>query len=377
MTNPVRNRLALLLSAGLVLALAGCGLPRSGPSKAEIEAGGDETTLPFEIVEVTDSVARNTARDEALSFQVGFLRSATQDVNLIGPGDALSITVWENVDNGLLASVGQKFTVLQETQVDQAGYIFVPYVGRIRAAGNSPDGLRRVITNGLSGQTPDPQVEVRRLIANSATVSILGSVTVPGVYPIEAPTRRMISMLSKAGGIAVEPEVAVVTLRRGNVTSRVWLQDLYDKPEIDVALRGGDSIIVERDRRAFTALGALGSQQRVPFPSRNISAIEAIGLVGGLNTQISDPTGIFIFRTEDPRVASTVIDDAEFLDPIRVAYVLDLTRPGGMFTASSFTIRDGDTVYVTEAPLVRWIKIMSAISPVVNFAGSVRNLTGQ
>jgi hypothetical protein len=30
-------------------------------------------------------------------------------------------------------------------------------------------------------------------------------------------------------------------------------------------------------------------------------------------------------------------------------YVLDLTEPDGMFNARDFAIRDGDTVYVTEA----------------------------
>jgi polysaccharide export outer membrane protein len=52
--------------------------------------------------------------------------------------------------------------------------------------------------------------------------------------------------------------VAQVKLERSGRTGRVWLQDLYDNPRYDVALRSGDRIIVEEDRRAFTALGAAG-----------------------------------------------------------------------------------------------------------------------
>ena len=36
----------------------------------------------------------------------------------------------------------------------------------------------------------------------------------------------------------------------------------------------------------------------------------------------------------------------------RFAYVLDLTEPNGVFIARDFVVRDGDTVYLTEAPFV-------------------------
>ncbi|RMF34422.1 MAG: polysaccharide export protein [Alphaproteobacteria bacterium] len=361
-----------------MVVLTGCGLPRTGPSESEIRAQGDETTLPFEIVPVTDAVARLSTRDEGMRFQEAFRRSPPQNVNLIGPGDSIAVTVWENVgpsNVGVLTAVGQKFALLQETQVDQDGFIFMPYVGRLRAAGNSPEALRRMIAEGLKDQTPDPQVEVRRLQTRSATVSVIGSVATPGILPIEAATRRLLPMLSRAGGVTVEPEVAIVTLRRGRLSGRVWLQDIYDHPEFNVPLRAHDQIIVERDRRAFTALGALGSQRRVAFPSRDINALEALGLVGGLNTQISNPTGIFVFRTEPVEVARAVIADKDIVEPQRVVYTIDLTRPGGLFTAKSFGIRDGDVIYVTEAPLVRWLKVLQAVAPVVNFANSATNLT--
>ena len=46
----------------------------------------------------------------------------------------------------------------------------------------------------------------------------------------------------------------------------------------------------------------------------------------------------------------------------RIVYVLDLTRPNGVFEARDFLIRDGDTVYVTEAPYVQWNKTLSALT---------------
>ncbi|HEU0221862.1 MAG TPA: polysaccharide biosynthesis/export family protein [Paracoccaceae bacterium] len=358
-----------------MLVLSACGLPRSGPSFREVQAPADETALPFEVVSVTDSVARLSTKDEALAFEDRFLRAAPEDVNLIGAGDSLSITVWENTEIGVLTGLGQKFALLQETQVDLTGYIFMPYVGRILAAGKSPETLRRIITDGLRDQTPDPQVEVRRVVTGSATVSVIGSVSAPGVYPLEAQTRRLLPMLSKAGGVNIEPEVTMVTLRRGTASGQIWLQDLFDNPDFNVALQMGDAIIVERDRRSFTALGALGNQQRVPFPTRNISAIEAMGLVGGLSSQIANPSGIFVFRAEEPMIANQVLPDRQFAEPVRIVYLIDLTKPAGMFTAANFRIRNGDVVYVTEAPFVQFTKVLSSVAPFINFAGSVSNLS--
>ncbi|MEM9047646.1 MAG: polysaccharide biosynthesis/export family protein [Pseudomonadota bacterium] len=364
------------LSLLALIALAGCGLPRGGPSEAELTAQGDADTLPFEVVRVTDTVAKIARIDEARAYSEAFLRSAPENVDDIATGDKLTVTVWENVGGGegVLTGVGQKFAILQETEVDEDGFIFMPYVGRVRAEGNTIEGLRRVIANGLSDQTPDPQVEVRRIEQGGAKISVIGNVRAPGIYVIENATRRILPMLSAAGGVVEEPEVALITLRRGRLTATVWLEELYDRPDFNVALRAGDQIIVERDRRAFTALGALNSQVRVPFPSRNINALEALGLVGGINSQLGDPSGIFVFRTETAQIADSLLTDRQVLVPTRMVYTIDLAQPGGMLTASNFEIRDGDIVYATEAPAVQFIKALSSVAPVVNFASSANNL---
>ncbi len=51
----------------------------------------------------------------------------------------------------------------------------------------------------------------------------------------------------------------------------------------------------------------------------------------------------------------------------RMIYVLDLTEPNGVFMARDFVIRDGDTVYVTEAPFVQWNKAISASLGVLSY----------
>ena len=359
----------LTMMAALCL-LAACSLPRSGPNKKEIYAGAVQRGGNTHVIYVDDHVARSTNFAPTYGFSNSFRRAAAVGADEIRPGDVLGLSIWENVDDGLLTSLGSSSTALTEIQVDSGGYIFVPYAGRIRASGNTPDQLRNVITERLSAQTPDPQVTVARVAGDGATVSVMGRVNGQGVYPIERPTRNLSSMLARAGGVAIEPEIAVVTVKRGNESGRVWLTDLYGSPSNDIALRPGDLVVVEEDQRAFTAIGAFGGQSRVPLGNEMINAIEAVAMVGGLNTTLADPTGVFVLRDEPESVASRVLG-RQVVGSQRMAYVLDLTRPNGLFLARDFLIRDEDTIYVTEAPYVQWNKALSAITGSIASADSV------
>lgn len=356
----------------VLLSVAACGLPRSGPSKAEIFEGSVQRSGDAFVVLVNDRVTRATAVTPAFGFSEKFKKAGLIGSDTIRPGDTLGLTIWENVQDGLLASEGQNQTILEEVQVDGAGFIFVPYAGRIRAAGNTPEAIRRLITAKLDEQTPDPQVQVRRLAGDGSTVSIVGSVGGQGVYPILRPTRTLSAMLAQAGGITIQPEIAQVTVIRNKHAEKIWFQDLFDNPHFDIPLRPGDRILVEGDTRSFTALGATGSQNRVPFDSQTISAIEAIATVGGLQTNTADPTGVFVFRNEPATIAGNVVGRSDLIGDQRMAYVLDLTQPNGMFQARDFAIRDGDTVYVTEAPFVTWNKTISALTGTL---GQVNALT--
>jgi polysaccharide export outer membrane protein len=360
----------------LVAALAACGLPRSGPTKREIYSGSVQREGDSFVVAVNDRVTRATAVVPALGFSSGFLNAGVVGSDTISPGDVLALTIWENVDDGLLASEGQAATVLTEVQVDGNGDIFVPYAGRIRAAGNSPEAIRRIITEKLNAQTPDPQVQVVRAAGDGSTVSITGAVGAQGVYPIERPTRTLTAMLARAGGVAIEPEIAQITVIRGGHQGSVWFQDLFRNPQYDIALRGGDRILVEEDTRSFTALGATGTQNRVKFESQTLSAIEAIAQVGGLASQIADPTGVFVFRNEPEEIAKVVLGRDDLIGDQRMVYVLDLTEPNGVFLARDFVIRDGDTVYVTEAPFVQWAKTLNAVTGTLNTANTLNTIAG-
>ncbi len=368
----IRSLIRLSALVSMVLTSA-CALPRPGPNLNEIVEGSTENGGVMNVVLVSDPIARASNLDIDLGFSQSFRGARAQSTDMIKPGDTLTLTVWENVDNGLLASVGQKVTTLSGVQVDQGGGIFVPYAGRLQAAGQTPDQLRRLITRSLDAQTPDPQVEVRRETGDGASVSIIGGVGSQGVYPIVPSTTKLTGMIAQAGGVTLDPDIAQIAVRRGGHTGRIFLQDLYDDPQLDIALLPNDKIIVEEDRRTFTALGGTGTQALVKFPRGRINLVEALATVGGLNGNVSDPTGIFVFRRETAAIADRVLGVNGSAENQPFAYVVDLTSPAGFFIAREFEVRDGDTIYITEAPFVGWSRVLEATAGTLNFGTTIVN----
>lgn len=366
-TSPALLRQAILIAA-IGLGAAGCTLPSSGPRAGAILSAGERVS-GFAVVPVSASVAAATRIEERLAFDNSFTGAGLVSTDTIAAGDTLSITVWESPDAGILAAEGQRLSALDEVRVGESGQIFVPYAGSIRAAGRSPEELRRAITDALSGQTPSPQVSVHRTPGNAATISVLGGVGRPGVYPIDLSTRRLSGMLAAAGGVSLRPDVAQVRITRGGRSGKIWLQDLYDTPALDVAMRPEDRIVVEEDRRTFTVLGAAGRQTRLPFSKREMTALEALATAGGLEANSANPTGVFIFRMESAEIAEAVTGvpaDA----PQQIAYTIDFSTAEGLLAARTFLLRDSDTIYIAEAPIASWRRAIGLAGSAVSFAGS-------
>jgi len=369
-------RFARLCLAFVVIALVGgCALPRSGPSRAELLAPEALAAAGAEVVLVDARVVGATAPATKMGFGPAFRTADLVPADVVNRGDVLTLQVFENLrDEPLLSGQGQRFSVLQQLEVDDEGLIFVPYAGRLQAAGKTLDALRLTIRAALDGQTPDPQVMLVREAGDGATVTVAGAVGAQGVYPIERSTRRLSSMLARAGGVGIPPEVALVRVLRGSAAGQVWLGDLYANADLDIALRPGDRVTVEQDRRAYVALGATGTQTRVPFDAGELTTIEALAQAGGLDSNLADPTGIFVLRTEPARTAGAVLGRTDITAPTQILYLVDLTSPQGLFDAARFAIRDRDVVYVTEAPYVQWRKALEVITGNAAVAARIETL---
>lgn len=117
---------------------------------------------------------------------------------LIGPGDVLSVTVWDHpqltMPSGPSAETGR--------HVDGDGTIFYPYIGRLDVQNRTTAEVRELISSRLKKVIPDPQVDVAvARFRNNNRVYVMGEVRAPG--PLELGNGRvsLTDALAKAGGI--------------------------------------------------------------------------------------------------------------------------------------------------------------------------------
>ncbi|MEM7268352.1 MAG: polysaccharide biosynthesis/export family protein [Pseudomonadota bacterium] len=369
------SRGGVALAVAATLALGACGLPRSGPYIEDITGDNGANTPEdqgFDLITVAPEVVAIANKDESLGFEMNLIEARSERTEILGVGDVLQVTIWERGENGLFSPIGGATALTAE--VEEGGTIYLPYIGNVRASGRTADGLRKAIVALLEDRTLDPQVEVKRETGDSKSITITGTAGVAAVVPIDRTSKSLLSLLAKTGFSVTDPEVVRVKVRRGNLEGQIWMRDLFDNPQFDIPVRAGDIIFLNQDTRHFRALGAVG-QARVPFPTRDISALDAIALIGGLNPALSDPSGIFVFRQEPPEIAVQLSENATVDQRRNVAYLIDMTRGSGLFLADQFRMQDGDVLYVTDAPFARFQKIAAAVGSVVGFAGTAASLS--
>jgi polysaccharide export outer membrane protein len=197
-------------------------------------------------------------------------------------------------------------------------------------------------------------------------VTVQGDVTRAGVFPIGQGMLRLSNALSLAAPDQTDPEQTAVTIRRGGVAATVRLSDVYRDSAQDVALRPGDSIVVHAIQEYVKILGAAGTQGRLKISKRNYSVLDALADSRGLSDSTAYPRAVFLLRAPDrnsPQIAAAPL-----------VYQFDMRYPDQMSVAGQFVVRDGDTIFISDAPYTQVEKVLSALSASLGTARSVTAL---
>lgn len=157
----------------------------------------------------------------------------------VGPENALVIDVYYGRDKNLNRKV----------RVSPEGYITFPLLGEVEVSGLTVSEVESLITYLLEKDyLVNPQVSV--FIEEYSTVSILGQVKEPGVYPIKG-SMSVIELISTAGGftkIAAPNDVKIIRTNPNGTKStiRVRAHDIVNKgrEDEDVQLKPGDIVTV-------------------------------------------------------------------------------------------------------------------------------------
>jgi len=384
-----RGGLPALLAILLSVVLPGCSLlPATGPSSDTVNDNAtasvrSNTALPYALVDVSAETIPFLSQPNLITFQGVFPDKRPKPEQLAGVGDVLNISIFEAAPGGLFTpatAAGARpgnFVDLPPQAVDQKGNIYVPYAGEIPAAARTLPDIQQAIVARLRNRAIEPQVVVSLNQQHSSVVSVLGDVNTPGVLALNSVGERLLALIARAGGPKYEAIESYVTLHRDGKQVRVLLSRVVHDPKENIFIRPNDVIFLTRESPTFTALGALnqnvfGQNSEFAFDTETLTLSQAIGKAGGLNDQQSDPAEVFIYRYEDrPLLQKLGVDTARFTyERIPTIYHVNLRDPSGMLLASGFQIRTKDVMYVTNAKVVDYYKLLSLIN---NTANSVSN----
>ncbi|HMK51259.1 MAG TPA: polysaccharide biosynthesis/export family protein, partial [Thermodesulfobacteriota bacterium] len=133
------------------------------------------------------SICSQTEKETVLKKQAQAEVAADSDQYVVGPEDVLYIHVWR--EDALSRTL--------PVRVD--GYISLPLVHEVKAAGLTPLKLKESLTERFKEFIENPNVSVTVMEANSFKVYVSGQVKNPGVYRLRSET-TVLQIIPMAGG---------------------------------------------------------------------------------------------------------------------------------------------------------------------------------
>jgi polysaccharide export outer membrane protein len=370
-----------LLAVVVAAVLPACSLlPGTGPKGDAVENNAtagvrSSAALSYALVDVSADTIGFLSQPNLVTFQGEFPDKRAKPNQVVGVGDVLNISIFEAAPGGLFTpgqAAGARpgnFVDLPAQAVDQKGSIYVPYAGEIPAAARTIPDIQQAIVARLRNRAIEPQVVVSLNQQHSSVVSVLGDVNTPGVLALNSVGERLLALIARAGGPKFEAIESYVTLQRDGKRVKVLLSRVVHDPRENIFIRPNDVIFLTRESPSFTALGALnqnifGTNTEIPFDVETLTLAQAMGKAGGLNDNQSDPSEIYVYRYEDRRYLKKLgVDTTKFtLDRVPTIYHINLRDPAGMLLASAFQMKIKDVMYVANAKVVDYYKLLTLIS---------------
>ena len=268
----------------------------------------------------------------------------------IGPGDILTIIVWDHPE--LTTPAGQYRSADQAgTVVAEDGSIFYPYVGTLQVAGKTTRQVREILIKSLSKYIEKVQLDVRMAAFRSKRVYVVGEVIKPGLQEVTDIPMTVLEAVNRAGGFSPEADHSRVLLTRKGTTYRVDIQAMYEAgaTEQNTLLEPGDILNVQdRSFNKIFVLGEVAKPGSLVMTKKRSTLAEALADSGYIAQDRSNPKWIYVMRGDSD---------------VPELFHLDGSSPDSMLLADRFTLRPRDIVYVDAADVVRWNRVISNILP--------------
>lgn len=228
--------------------------------------------------------------NENLSLMAAQTASDAGDY-LIGPEDLVEVTLYDIEDTS-----GEPRIV--PARVSNSGYITLPYVGKVKAAGLGPLELEESLRKSYLRFIHQPQITVFIQEYRSFRVSVVGNVKTPGVLELKG-RKTLLEALAMAGGLDPEAGRSVRLSRSNDQEVQSVLIDL-DKlaesgdPRLNPSLLPGDVVSVPR-AGMFYVEGMVNTPGA--YPLLNVTTVsQALVTAGGVRIELSRVGGTTVYR---------------------------------------------------------------------------------
>ena len=341
--------LAVVLLSSLVL--QGCAFaPGQYMSYSDVtdkDPDGPEVTL-INITPATLAQQQKTADAAAKPLPPELLSYKTPEY-VVGPGDALLVTVFEHPE--LTAPGSQEQLDANSREVLNDGTVFFPYVGRIQAAGKTVSQIRDQLRMGLAPQYTEVKVDVKVLRYNSQRVLLSGAFKSAGPQPITNIPLSLVQAISQAGLDSTDANLAGLTLRRDGKDYVIDVDSLNRKDSqiSKIFLKDGDYLhLNSNSKNKIYVLGEVQRPQVISFSTTSVTLLEALGTSGGLSPDAADGDAVYVIRAQDATHGATV-------------FHLAAKKPTSYALAKGFELAAQDVVFVGPANITRWSRYVSQL----------------
>ncbi len=218
------------------------------------------------------------------------LASVSADVYVLGAQDVLSIRVvdMEEFNDSVYP-------------LDLSGFVTLPRLGRVQAAGLTVEQLQAELVSKLKDYLQEPVVTITITEFHSQPVSILGAVENPGVHQIRG-NKTLYEVISEAGGLKDDAGNKITITRQltngplplssahSDESGRFSIAELNIRsvmsahnPQDNIAVKPNDIITVPKADLIYV-IGAVKRPGGFPLQERaNMTVLEALSLSQGLD----------------------------------------------------------------------------------------------
>ena len=259
---------------------------------------------------------------------------------LLGQNDTISILVTD------IEEINGDFTI------DNEGAITIPYAGKIIISNLTKNEAEKVIRESLSLYYQEPEVIITIKEFKSRYVYITGEINKPQSILLTEKKLTLTDSIIESGYLKDQKSFDKKALLKRN--DQIYIIDLYKlfneiQTKYNIFLREDD--IVHIQKKTEDKVHVFGEAKQGTYPLYDNSNLTRLLSNANINQITADLDGIYVIREDLSKPFTGNI------------YKFNAQNPNILLLANKFNLLNGDVIFVSPAPIVRWNRVISLITP--------------